>query len=1287
MPFNHLHVHSEYSLLDGLSRIPSLVTRAKELGMGALALTDHGSLYGVVDFYTACKEAGVKPIIGCELYVAPGSRYDRTPGAKPYSHLTVLAQNNEGYHNLVKLSSKGHLEGFYHKPRVDHALLEQHADGLIVLSGCPSSELSVALIDGDYNRARELARWHRDTFPGFYLEMQRHENLDFLDRLNHGILKLAEELDLPLVATNDLHYVNKDDSYLHDVLLCIGTSAKIQDEKRFRFSADSFYLKSPDEMADLFHDLPEAVDNTQTIADAANVELDFSSLHLPQYPTPNDEDADGYLRRICWQGFDARYPAGAPDEHRERLGYELDVISETQYPNYFLVVSDIADFARRNGILFGVRGSAASSLALFCLGVTDIDPLEYGLVFERFLNIERKEMPDIDMDFQDDRRAEAIQYVTEKYGQDHVAHIITYGTLGAKAAIRDSGRVLGMTVADVDRMARLVPTRVGMTLQQAYDASPEMQEAYNNDETLRNLLDTAWGLEGVTRHVSTHAAGVVISQDPLIEHIPLQRPTKSDDAGAASMTAMTQYAMEPVAKLGLLKMDFLGLINYSVLSNAIRLVRERHGVDIRLQELAFDDARTYAEIATGETTGIFQLESEGMRRYVKELRPGELGELAAMIALYRPGPMEQIGAYIDSKFGRTPVSYPHPALEEILRETYGIIVYQDQVLHILRRFAGYSLGEADIVRKAMGKKIASLMQQERDNFLAGAANLGYDAGVAGAVFDLIEPFAGYAFNKAHSVSYAVVAYWTGYFKANYPLEYMTCLLNVADVKKVGLYAAECARLDIPLLPPDVNRSDVHFAVDYSSEGKPGVRFGLASIKNVGAAAVAELVAERDDGGPFKSLEDFCRRAGADAANRRIVESLVKAGALDAFADRAQLAAAIDDLVHLMQREAQLKDSGQSTMFDLFGASMPTPLPAVELAPADPLSERERAGWERDLLGVALGRRALNVRNAPEGAILSMDDLESHRDGEKVLLAGEVASVRHQTDRNGARICFARLEIFDSSQVEIAVWSRTFEQTADLWAEGELLQVRGPVRRRNDDLTVHCDEVVPFIPPDSAPAAADSGAGAPPSGPEPQEWTGPHPPPLSVEPAAADAPPPHQAEAQPSIPAARVAEPAPAYAAAAGRGTSPPDQGQGRAPAPRNGASPALNHPASPASAPASAPAPRPSPGSGERAPRPAPAPRPEPPLQGGQGGNGPRTLLINLVETDSPQQDNMLLRVVMQKVMDYPGADKVDLLIRSEGTVYRLAMPIVSTGICEDLLADLRALLGVDEPATVEPAA
>ena len=786
--------------------------------MTALAITDHGGMYGVVDFYSACREAGIKPIIGCELYVAPGSYQDRRPGDKNPYHLTVLAQSNEGYQNLIKLVTKAHLDGFYYRPRVDKDLLSGHGDGLVLLSGCPSSELAQHILNGDQAKAKELARWHKGTFPHYYLEIQRHGNLPLLEPLNAGLLNIAEELDIPIVATNDLHYVNRADAPYQDIMVCIKTNTNIHDDKRLKMSDDSSYLKSHKEMADLFHDLPEAIQNTERIAELCDVALDFSTLHLPEFGPPGGESADSYLGKLTWQGFEQRFGPGTASESRDRLRYELDVITQTQYANYFLVVWDIANFARHNHILFGVRGSAASSLALYCLGVTEIDPLQYGLVFERFLNVERKEMPDIDIDFQDDRRDEAIRYVAQKYGQDRVAQIITFGTLGAKAAIRDVGRALALPYSDVDYIARLVPTRLGVTISGALDESSEMQEAYSGDETFRNLIDTARQLEGVVRHASTHAAGVVISKEPLSEYVPLQHPVKNDDQGAT----MTQYSMDPLAKLGLLKMDFLGLANLTILGLTRDLARQTRGVEIDIGSIPLDDEATFNLLAAGATVGLFQLESAGMRRYIRELKPTGLSDLAAMVALYRPGPMEHITSFIEAKHGRAAARYPHPALEEILKETYGIIVYQDQVLHILRAFAGYSLGAADIVRKAMGKKIPELMAQERQQFVTGAIGLGYDQHLAEQIFDLIEPFAGYAFNKAHSVSYATVAYWTAYFKANYTVEFMASVLNayLGNSDKVISVAGECARLGVTLLPPDVNRSQVLFSIDTDPEGRP-----------------------------------------------------------------------------------------------------------------------------------------------------------------------------------------------------------------------------------------------------------------------------------------------------------------------------------------------------------------------------------------------------------------------------------------------------------------------------------
>ncbi|MDE2766090.1 MAG: DNA polymerase III subunit alpha, partial [Chloroflexota bacterium] len=941
-----------------------------------------------------------------------------------------------------------------------------------------------------------------------------------------------------------------------------------------------------------------------------------------------------------------RYGEGT-EEQCQRIDYELQVIDETRYTNYFLVVSDIADFARRENIMFGVRGSAASSIVLYCLGVTEIDPLEHQLVFERFLNVERKEMPDIDLDFQDDRRDAAIQYVVDKYGHDHVAQIITFGTLGAKAAIRDVGRALGLAYADTDRIARLIPSRPGVTLQQAMDESAEMREAHAGDETLRTLIETAQELEGAVRNAGTHAAGVVISSEPLTNHVPLQRPIK----GGEDTIAMTQYAMDPVAKLGLLKMDFLGLINYTILDKTIALVRERHGVELDLQSTPFDDAKTYELLASGETTALFQLESPGMRRYIKELKPANLGELAAMVALYRPGPMEHIPRFIDSKFGRAPVSYPHPALKEILDETYGVIVYQDQVLMIMRAFAGYSLGEADIVRKAMGKKIRELMIQERERFVRGAAERGYDRRVAEQVFDLIEPFAGYAFNKAHSVSYAVVAYWTAYFKANYPVEFMTCVLNAYDGSgdRVAAAIAECERLGIRVLPPDVNASAAAFAPERAAESEWSIRYGLASVKNVGAAAIAELVVDREQHGAFASVEEFCRRAGSGAGNRRALESLVRAGALDALGPRGGLLASVDSLVRLIQREAQLRDSGQSTMFNMFGESAPAPMARLELERAEEPMQREMAAWERELLGVSFSEPDLSsfFAGAPPNAILSREDFEAQPDGTKVLLVGQVASVRFVVNRQQQRLAFVVLTLQRGS-VDVGVNSRAYPDTAQLWQEGAFVQVAGRVGRgRSEEPLVWCDEASPYeLPP--SPTAEDAPADILPT---------PHVEELREE-YAVSAP-----EGESSIP---VEPPAPAVSNGTEAPTTPAS-----APEPEASAVPAEM--AAPAAS-----------NGMEAPPAPVPAPTPEASVAPEvSAANGQRKVLVNLTETEKPEDDAFLLKSVLQLLLEYPGSDDVDLVIASGGKRWRVEMPIIKTEYCDDLAVRLGELLGAQEAVSV----
>ena len=822
--FAHLHTHSEYSLLDGLSRIPDLVQRARSLGQEALAITDHGALHGAIELYEQAHEHGIKPIIGLEAYVARGSRLERRPADKSSHHLTLLAQNEHGYRNLLKLSTASHLEGFYYRPRIDRELLERHAEGLIVLSGCPSGELMGALAEGREQDALETAGWYRDAFPGrYYVELQEHGQEQF-SRLTPDLVALAKRLELPLVLTNDSHYTTQDQQRVHDVLLCIGTNATIHDPDRFRLDGDSFYLRSEQEMRALLPELPEAADNTAHIAEQVDIRLQFGRSQLPDPGVPEGLTAAAYLRQLCEEGVRRHY-RDLTSEQRERLDYELAVIEQTGFVEYILIVRDIARFARSRRIPMGVRGSAAASMVLHCLDVTDIEPTQYRLVFERFLNPERISMPDVDFDFADDRRDEVIRYAAERFGRDRVAQIITFGTLGARAAIRDTGRALGMPYGEVDRVARLVPETLHITIDRALQEVAELRTAYEGEEAVRTLVETARGMEGVARHASTHAAGVVITREPLAEVVPLQRPTTSrgeSSEDGEELLPTTQYAMNDVETIGLLKLDFLGLTNLTILGHAVELIREQRGEEIDLTALPDGDEATTALLADAETFGVFQMESAGMRRYVAELQPRDVREVAAMVALYRPGPIEHIPSYIDAKHGRAAPHYLHPDLAEILDETYGVITYQDQVLEIAQRFAGYSLGQADVMRKAMGKKIPKPSCSRSVTASSPARrSSGYEQRLAEELFDLIEPFAGYAFNKAHAFSYGVIAYQTAYLKAHYPVEFMTAVLVAAggSQDRIAAAVAECVRLGLEVLPPDVDRSRASFAIERSGEAE------------------------------------------------------------------------------------------------------------------------------------------------------------------------------------------------------------------------------------------------------------------------------------------------------------------------------------------------------------------------------------------------------------------------------------------------------------------------------------
>ncbi|MBA4181475.1 MAG: DNA polymerase III subunit alpha [Anaerolinea sp.] len=1062
--FTHLHTHTEFSLLDGMTKMAPLMDRVKSLGMDSIAMTDHGAMYGTIDFYREATARGIKPIIGVEAYVAPGSRHAKERAdASPY-HLIMLARDVTGYKNLIALVTKANLEGYYYKPRIDRELLEQHSAGITVLSGCPSAEFHRRIQESDREGAIAVAKYYREVFDGhYYLEVQDHGDEKFT-RLNPAIADIGRELGIPVVATNDSHYTNPDEHEAHDVLLCIGTNATVDQQDRYKFDGKGYYVKSEQEMLDLFPDNPEFLSNTRLVADSCDLDLKFDRQLLPEPPVPEGKNSVDYLAEICFEGLHRRFDDVTSELH-DRLVYELDVLKQTGFTDYIYVVKEIADFAHRAGIKMGVRGSAAASLVLYVLGVTDIDPVANRLVFERFLNIERREMPDVDFDFADDRRDEMIRFAYERYGADRVAQIITFGTLGAKAAIRDVGRALGMSYGDTDKVARLVPDVLHITLKDSIEQSAEMKDAYESDPRVKRLLDTAQQLEGVARHASTHAAGVVISRDPLIEHVPLQRPSKGDETSIPT----TQFAMEQVAKIGLLKMDFLGLSNLTILQHAVDTIRETTGKEVDLLRIPDGDPKTMEMLGKGETFGVFQLESSGMRRYVQDLQPTNIADLCALVALYRPGPMQHIPTYIKGKHGEIAIKYPHPDLADVLDETYGVIVYQDQVMLIAQQFAGYTLGQADIMRKAMGKKKAEIMAAEREGFIAGAVAKGYAAEDASAVFDLIEPFAGYAFNKAHSWCYGNIAYQTAYLKANYPAQYMTALLRLSKSApdthaRIAAAVGECAKLGIEVLPPDVNASQENFSVERRQDGSLAIRFGIGVIKNVGASAVEGIIAARESGGPYRGIEDFCKRADLAATNSRAIEHLAKAGAFDLVDshNRATIAFNAERLTSLAKRERDLRDSGQSTMFDLFGSQVDTPLPALELESA-PQRKEDVLAWEKELLGIYVSEHPFKAAAVDLARYTThgLADLNAELAGQTVSVAGLVSRIQARSTRDGRKFYVVDMEDLTGA-AEFTVWSDTIEITGEsVWAEGAVLLLSVEVRDRGDRIGLSVRKAAPY----------------------------------------------------------------------------------------------------------------------------------------------------------------------------------------------------------------------------------
>ena len=1072
MAFTHLHVHTEYSLLDGSSKIRELTARAKELGMDSMAITDHGVMYGVIDFYRAAREVGIKPILGCEVYVAPGSRFDRENGAGEdrYYHLILLAENNTGYKNLMKIVSKGFVDGFYYKPRVDLDLLETYHEGIISLSACLAGEVQKYLARGMYEEAKRSALRYSEIFgkDHFYLELQDH-GIPEQKMVNQGLLRLSQETGLELVATNDVHYTFAEDAKAHDILLCIQTGKKVTDEDRMRYEGGQYYCKSEEEMRKLFPYAQEAIDNTHKIAERCNVEIEFGVTKLPKYEVPEGFDSWTYLNHLCREGFKTRYPDDDGTLSR-RLDYELGVIKTMGYVDYFLIVWDFINYARSQNIMVGPgRGSAAGSIVSYTLGITNIDPVRYNLLFERFLNPERVSMPDIDVDFCYERRQEVIDYVVRKYGKDQVVQIVTFGTLAAKGVVRDVGRVLDLPYAMCDSIAKMIPNDLGMTLDKALTANPDLKKLYNEDEQVKYLIDMSKRLEGLPRHTSMHAAGVVIGSRSIDEFVPLSR--------AADGTITTQFTMTTIEELGLLKMDFLGLRTLTVIQNAVRLAEKDYGIKLDMDHIDYNDKKVLESIGTGRTEGVFQLESGGMKGFMKELKPENLEDIIAGISLYRPGPMDFIPRYLKGKNDKTSITYECPQLEPILSPTYGCIVYQEQVMQIVRDLAGYTMGRSDLVRRAMSKKKTAVMEKERQNFVYGneaegvkgcIAN-GIDEKTANHIYDEMIDFAKYAFNKSHAAAYAVVSYQTAYLKYYYPKEFMAVLMSsvMDNVSKFSEYILTCRRMmDIAILPPDINEGESGFSVSGD-----GIRYGLSAIKSVGRPVVDAILEERKKNGIFSSMEDFINRMTNKEVNRRTIENFIKSGAMDSLpGTRRQKVAVAPILLDNKARERKNAWEGQMSLFDLVSEEEKKEY-QVSFPDVGEYSKEELLAFEKDILGVYISGHPLddyeglwrkNITATSADFIVDEETEEAVvKDGMKVVIGGLVAGKVVKTTRSNQLMAFITLEDLMGS-VEVIVFPKNYEADRDVLTEDSKIFIKGRVSLGDEPVgKLVCEQVIPF----------------------------------------------------------------------------------------------------------------------------------------------------------------------------------------------------------------------------------
>ncbi len=1058
MKFTHLHVHTHYSLLDGLAKIDNILDRAKALGMDSLAITDHGVLYGAIEFSIKARERGIKPIIGCEMYVTAGdyksknnTREDRTR-----YHLILLAKNEKGYKNLMKLITIAHLDGFYYKPRINRDLLQKYSEGLIGLSACAEGEVPAAAIAGDIEKAEKLALEYQDILGAgnFYLELQYHPKFESQSIANKALIEISRHTRIPLVATNDVHYVNKDDAKIQDILLCIQTNKKVADTDRMNLMDFELHLKSQEEMTACFSETPEAISNTRKIMEKCDLEIKLGQTQLPHYAVPEGFTAESYLEKLTKDGLAKRFGEKVVPEHEKRMAFELSVISKTGFASYFLIVQDFVNWAKSQGIVVGPgRGSAAGSFVSYLIGITNIDPVKYDLLFERFLNPERISMPDIDMDFADDRRDEVLNYVRKKYGEDHVAQIITFGTMAARAAIRDAGRALDYPYDYCDRTAKLIP--MFSSIPQALERIKDFSDLYKNDPAGKKLIDSAARLEGVVRHASMHACGVVITEDKVSEYTPLQRIIGKEAGVVTQYSSSTKYSF--IEKIGLLKMDFLGLKNLTIIQNALRIVRKIKNINISIDNIPLDDKKTFQLLQKARTTGVFQLESSGMKRYLKQLEPNVFEDIIAMVALYRPGPMDWIPDFIARKHGEREIRYLHPLLKPILEKTYGVAVYQEQVMQIAQALAGFTMGEADVLRKAMGKKVFALIQEQRNKFIEGCMKQDIPGAVAEKVFAFIEPFAGYGFNRSHAACYALIGYQTAYLKAHFPAEFMAALLSSDqdDIDRIAIEVAECQEMGLVVLPPDINESFEKFAVIIDPANKiEKIRFGLNAIKNVGHTVAREIVEERKRNGKFRSLTELIERVRHKDLNKKSIEALAKVGALDELAERNAVIASTDNILAHSKNFERFSSSSQSS---LFGAQ-DLKLPSVKLENVSAASKKERLSWEKELLGLYISDHPVKeYQEYFQKMSLPIKNIHSGLVKQTVTIGGVISKIKKIYLKNQKAMIFATLEDMEGS-MEILVFPKIMESTESIWKEDNVILVRGKISDKDGDFKLLADSV-------------------------------------------------------------------------------------------------------------------------------------------------------------------------------------------------------------------------------------